>query len=51
MAKPLEEIPRMSIPLHTLIELTPMPGKQGVRIESRGAGDQGTQPGRRLMET
>lgn len=41
----------MSIPLHTLIELTPMPGKQGVRINSRGAGDQGTQPGHRLTET
>ncbi len=26
MHKPPEEIPRISIPLHTLMELTPMPG-------------------------
>lgn len=28
MAKPQEEIPCISIPLHTLIELTPMPNGQ-----------------------
>ncbi len=31
MAKPQEEIPRITIPLHTVIELTPMPdGTMGV---------------------
>eukprot|EP00955_Chlamydomonas_euryale_P076511 362692-Chlamydomonas_euryale.AAC.2 len=32
MRTPLEEIPRVSIPLHTLLELTPMPGEHAVRV-------------------
>jgi hypothetical protein len=28
MAVPPEEIPRLGIPLHTLIELAPMPGER-----------------------